>query len=104
MDMSTVTSYTVWYQISVEEAGSYSFCTNNNGSVDTKGWLYSASDTSSYLAYNDDYGVGKDLPTGYKYDFGFIVDLEAGTYVLKVTYSIYSSNTATELNLNVIKN
>ena len=97
-------SYTVWYQINVEEAGTYKIYASNNGSIDTKGYLYE-SNGSTQINYNDDVGTPNmaNYGCGHRFDFAFTQELEVGTYFVKITYTINSSNTATSLTLNVNK-
>ena len=96
-------NYTTYFKITVAESGTYRIYTNNNGSIDTRGYLYDSVDCSNQLKYNDDAGSSNTY-VGYRYDFYFECALEAGTeYYLKVTYNVYSSNTATSLTLNVEK-
>ena len=93
-------SYQVYYKITVSETGTYRFYTNNNGSLDTKGYLYDDVACSSYIKYNDDAGSSNTY-VGYRYDFYFEYELVAGVeYYVKVTYTVYSSNTATSLTFN----
>ena len=40
---------------------------------------------------------------GYKFDFAFTYELTAGSYLVNITYTIYTNNTATSLTLNVEK-
>ena len=109
LDVTTGTSsisHTVYFKFTAEESGTYRFYTNNNGSVDTKGYLYSNPEFSSQIKYNDDGGNDKVNAgyTGYRYDFYFEYELVAGTtYYVKVTYSIYTSNTATSMYLAIEK-
>ena len=90
----------------VAESGTYRICTYNTADIDTKGYLYSDSEFSSQIKYNDD--GGNDIVAaghiGYRYDFYFEVELEAGvTYYLKVTYNVYARNQGTPLTCNVTK-
>ena len=94
-------NYTVYFKFTVTESGTYRIYTNNNGTLDTRGYLYDNVACSSYLKYNDD-GGSSNTYIGYRYDFYFEYNLEAGVeYYIKVTYSVYSSNTATSLTLNI---
>ena len=93
-------SQEVWFEFTADEAGTYVFYTLNNGTIDTKGWVYDESNTQ--IGYNDD--GGNSLMTGlggYKYDFyvdssaSKQITLEAGEKVyIKITYTAYTSNTA----------
>lgn len=99
-------SYTTYFKLTVSENGKYRLYTNNNGSIDTKGWIYNDVACSNQLNHNDD---GYDAKvnagfTGYKYDFYMECELTAGVeYYVKISYSIYASNTATSLVFNVVK-
>ena len=87
-------NYTYYFKYTAAETGTYRFYSYNNGEIDTKGYLYSDESFSTQLKYVDD---GKQAMvdagyTGYKFDFYFEYDLEAGvTYYVKVPYSVYSS-------------
>ena len=96
-----VANYTTYFKFTVSESGTYRIYTNNNGSIDTRGYLYDNVECKTQLKYNDDAGSSNTF-VGYKYDFYFEYALEAGVeYYLKVTYNVYSSNTATSLTLNI---
>ena len=99
-------SYTTYFKLTVSETGKYRLYTNNNGTIDTKGWLYDDAACSNQLKNNDDGGSTQvDAGfTGYRYDFYIECELTAGVeYYVKITYSIYSSNTATSLVFRVGK-
>lgn len=87
-------SHEVWYEFTVEETGTYTIYTLNNGTIDTKAWVYDAS--GKQIAYNDDGGSALMTPLGgYRYDTYQAVELEAGqTVYVKVTYSISNSNSS----------
>ena len=94
-------NYTTYFKFTVAESGTYRIFTNNNGSLDTRGYLYDNVACSTQLKYNDDAGSSNTY-VGYRYDFYFECQLEAGVeYYLKVTYNVYASNTATSLTLNI---
>lgn len=94
-------AHDTYFKFTAPEAGTYRFYTNNNGSIDTKGYLYSDAAFANQLLYNDDGGQTKvdQGITGYKWDFYFEYTLEAGVeYYIKVTYS---SVNATSLVLHI---
>lgn len=94
-------SYTTYFKLTVAETGTYRLYTNNNGSIDTKGWIYDDVACSNQLNYNDD-GGSSNTYVGYRYDFYMECELTAGVeYYVKITYSVYASNTATSLVFNV---
>jgi hypothetical protein len=94
-------NYTTYFKFTVAESGTYRIFTNNNGSLDTRGYLYDNVACSTQLKYNDDAGSSNTY-VGYRYDFYFEWQLEAGVeYYLKITYNVYASNTATSLTLNI---
>ena len=96
-----VANYTTYFKFTVAESGTYRIYTNNNGSIDTRGYLYDNVECKTQLKYNDDAGSSNTF-VGYKYDFYFEYALEAGVeYYIKLTYNVYSSNTATSLTLNI---
>ena len=105
MNLSLVqANYTTYIKFTVTESGTYRIYTNNNGSIDTKGYVYNDIACSSAISSNDDgYQAKVDAGfTGYKYDFYLECALETGVeYYVKVTYNIYSSNTATSLKLHI---
>lgn len=105
LDISSTTSYTVFYKFTATEDGTYAFYTLNNGTIDTKLYLYDDESCSTSIAYKDDGGAALMEPLGgYKYDSYSTYNVVAGTtYYIKVTYTIYSSNTATSLTLNVVE-
>ena len=99
-------SYTVYYKFTATEDGTYRFYSNNNGSIDTKGYLYSDPEFKTQIANNDDGGNAKvnEGIIGYRYDFYFEKDLVAGeTYYLKVTYTVYAANVGVNLFVNIEK-
>ena len=94
-------NYTTYFKFTVAESGTYRIFTNNNGSLDTRGYLYDNVACSTQLKYNDDAGSSNTY-VGYRNDFYFEWQLEAGVeYYLKITYNVYASNTATSLTLNI---
>ena len=105
MNLSLVqANYTTYIKFTVTESGTYRIYTNNNGSIDTKGYVYNDIACSSAITSNGDgYQAKVDAGfTGYKYDFYLECALETGVeYYVKVTYDIYSSNTATSLKLHI---
>lgn len=105
MNLSLVqANYTTYIKFTVTESGTYRIYTNNNGSIDTRGYVYNDIACSSTISSNDDgYQAKVDAGfTGYKYDFYLECALETGVeYYVKVTYNIYSSNTATSLKLHI---
>ncbi len=99
-------SYTVYYEFTVAETGLYRMYSNNNGSIDTKGYLYDNIECKSAIKSNDDGGSGQVEAgyTGYKYDFYLETELTAGTvYYLKVTYTVYAANVGKTLFVNMEK-
>ncbi len=98
-------SYTIWYKFTAEEAGTYAFYTLNQGTIDSRIYVYNESDTKTYLVYNDD---GKDIVIalgGYIYDSYASTELEAGvTYFVKITYNINAiNNIDIPLTINIVK-
>ena len=98
-------SYNTYFKLTVAETGTYRLYTNNNGSIDTKGWIYDDVACSTHLNYNDDGYQAKVNAgfTGYRYDFYMECELNAGVeYYVKITYTVPASNTATSLVFNVV--
>ena len=99
-------SQTWYYVFTATESGTYRFYSYNNGTIDTKGYVFSDPDYLTRIGYNDDGGNAKVTEgyIGYRYDFFLELDLVAGTtYYVKVTYSVYASNTADQLYLVIEK-
>ena len=106
-NMSLDTASHTWYYVfTATESGTYRFYSYNNGTIDTKGYVFTDPEYTTRIGYNDDGGNAKVTEgyTGYRYDFFLELDLEAGTtYYIKVTYTVYSSNTANQLYLVIEK-
>lgn len=114
-DSSTLNvQQTIWYEFTATEAGNYAFYSINNGSIDTKAYIYEADGTTE-IAYNDDGSSSVMTPLGgYRYDFyigtakGTTIELEAGqTVYIKVMYKVYSTSNTSDsgitLNLHIVK-
>ena len=106
-NMSLEQGSQTWYYIfTATESGTYRFYSYNNGTIDTKGYVFSDPDYLTRIGYNDDGGNAKVTEgyIGYRYDFFLELDLVAGTtYYVKVTYTVYASNTADQLYLVIEK-
>ena len=79
-----------YYKFTVEVSGTYRIYSHNTGTIDTRGYLYDYENCSYEITYNDDGSQSKvdEGFTGYKWDFYFEYQLEAGvTYYLRVTYN-----------------
>ena len=99
-------SYTVYFEFTVSETGTYRIYSNNNGSIDTRGYVYDDIACSTHIKYNDDGGSAQVTAgyCGYRYDFYLETELTAGTtYYLKVTYTVYAANVGKTLFVNMEK-
>ena len=97
LPIPTTGDYTVWYKFTATESGTFKFYSLNNpasAEIDTKGYLFVESDLVNRVAYNDDGGSAlMSSLGGYKFDFYFEFDVEAGqTYYIKVTYNVGTSD------------